>query len=429
MAKLRRRRKRGGPPPCPRPGHEGSEVRFDGTYGSGAQRRQQYKCWPPDGDRPHRFTETLPRQRTTNGECYECERVYAGHEGPPTPRLYEFSTREVAAALARVGEGMSYRRAAKVVRERAGRPRLGEDGEPVLSRHAQLVCDWVEIFAPVVFERFRPQIEARYAPVVVGEGTLILDAVPFHIRRPDRRPGGDRVFSVFSALAATPKGASLVRWQPFHGEQGRCAWEWERFLGSLPGAPARVVCDLDDDILPAVERLWPQTDLYLCEWHLRERLRVVLYENGHSGGAAAGLLEQAFWSLQGWKSFVAEARKLRVKQLDQWIVRRGTLVEWQLSRRPGPWAQGRGQAVATGPLEQKQKLLREWIGPRAFQFTNRARLDRLLMLIQLHIDGYANEPVYSAAIRDWLRSNGGRPRAARRAITDPRGAPSLRPPR
>jgi hypothetical protein len=45
--------------------------------------------------------------------------------------------------------------------ERAGRRRLGEDGESVLSRHAQLVCDRVEIFAPVVFERFRPQIEAR----------------------------------------------------------------------------------------------------------------------------------------------------------------------------------------------------------------------------------------------------------------------------
>jgi hypothetical protein len=66
---------------------------------------------------------------------------------------------------------------------------------------------------------------------------------------------GDRVFSVFAALAATPEGASLVRWQPFHGEHGRCAPEWERFLGSLPGEPARVVCDLDDDILPAVERL------------------------------------------------------------------------------------------------------------------------------------------------------------------------------
>ena len=51
------------------------------------------------------------------------------------------------------------------------------------------------------------------------------------------------------------------------------------------------------------------------------------------------------------------------------------------------------------------------------------------MLMQLHIDGYANERVYSATIRDWLLSNRGRPRVARRAITDPRGAPSLRAPR
>jgi hypothetical protein len=183
---------------------------------------------------------------------------------------------------------MSYRRAARLVRERAGRRRLGEDGGSVLSRHAQLVCDRVEIFAPVVFERFRPQIEARYAPVVEGEGTLVLDAVPFHLGRPDRGPGGGRVFSLFAALAATPRGASLVRWQPFHGEHGRGGSEWERFLGSLPGAPARLLRDLDDDILPAVERPWPQTDLYLCESHPGGRLRVVLYERGHPAASRPG---------------------------------------------------------------------------------------------------------------------------------------------
>jgi len=100
-------------------------------------------------------------------------------------------------ASARVGEGMSYRRAAKVARERAGRYELDGDGEPLLSRHAQLVCDWVEVFAPVVFERFRPEIEARYEPVRRGEGTLILDAVPFHIksRRQDAKSPHLRGFS------------------------------------------------------------------------------------------------------------------------------------------------------------------------------------------------------------------------------------------
>jgi hypothetical protein len=284
----------------------------------------------------------------------------------------------------------------------------------------------VEVFAPVVFERFRSDIEARYEPVRRGEGTLILDAVPFHIKSPDRRLGGERAFSVFSALAATREGASLLRLESFHGEQGRCAPEWRRFLGSLPGEPARVVCDMDDDILGTVERLWPQTDLYLCEWHLGERLRVVLYENGHSGGAAAELADQAFWSIKSWQRFCDEARGLRVKQLDKWVARRSALVEWQIVRRPGPWAQQRGQAVATGALEQKLKLLRERLGPRTFQFRNRARLDRLLMLMQLDIDGYANENAYSAAIRDWLLSNGGRPRVARRAIADPHRASSLR---
>jgi hypothetical protein len=125
---------------------------------------------------------------------------------------------------------------------------------------------------------------------------------------------------------------------------------------------------------------------------------------------------------------VAEARKLPIKQLDHWTRRRGTLVEWQISRRPGPRARGRGQAVASGPLEQKQSPLRESIGPRSFRFTNSARLDRLLMPPHLPTDGYANERAYSAAIRDRLLSNGGRPRVARRAITDPHRAPSPRTP-
>jgi hypothetical protein len=47
---------------CPRPEHPGSRVRFDGKYGKPGHRRQLYRCTPRDGDRPHRFTELLPRE-------------------------------------------------------------------------------------------------------------------------------------------------------------------------------------------------------------------------------------------------------------------------------------------------------------------------------------------------------------------------------
>lgn len=233
-------------------------MRFAGTYGRPGHRRQRYECWPKNGEPPHRFTETLPRQNTHSGDCYECERHFAAHEGPPTPRLYEFSAREIAVALVRVGEGQSYRSAAAKIRQRARRePGRGPNRRRRL-RHGQLVADWVEVFAPVVFERYRLGIDEHYEQVVAGQGTLLLDALPFHIKGTGRKQGGVRVFSVYAAMSYTGKEqANLLRLRAFHGARTSVVAEWEQFLGSLPGEPKRVVCDFDKDILgrgPTIRR-------------------------------------------------------------------------------------------------------------------------------------------------------------------------------
>jgi hypothetical protein len=417
-------------------------VRFAGTYGSPGHRRQRYKCWPRNGDAPHRFTETLPRQNTHSGDCYECERSFAAHEGPPTPRLYEFTAREIAVALVRVGEGQSYRSAAANIRERANRtPGRGPHRRRRL-RHGQLVADWVEVFAPVVFERFRLDIEERYARVMAGEGTLLLDALPFHIKGRVRRQGCVRVFSVYAAMSYTGReAADLLKLQAFHGTRTNVTAEWEQFLRSLPGEPQRVVCDFDKDILRAVRRVWPAAEVYVCEWHLKERLRKILEENGVWGSRhedddrqvlgvrrVRAAVNHAFASTYGWDTFGELAHRLRIRQLDRWVANRDALIRDQLTRRPLGYRQQLGMAVTTGPLEQKLRVLRERLRERRFSFRNRTRMDRLLMLLQLELDGYSSEQVYAAAIRDWLLSNGGRPRLPRRAIADPNGASSLRAP-
>ena len=46
--------------------------------------------------------------------------------------------------------------------------------------------------------------------------------------------------------------------------------------------------------------------------------------------------------------------------------------------------------------------------------------------MQLHANGQADPLAYAKSIRTWLEANGGRPRAARRAVTDPSGLSSLR---
>ena len=48
--------------------------------------------------------------------------------------------------------------------------------------------------------------------------------------------------------------------------------------------------------------------------------------------------------------------------------------------------------------------------PRRYALKNRDRLNRLLMLLQLHINGEDDVQDYAKTIRAWLHANGGRPR-------------------
>ena len=104
---------------CPRPEHVRSRVRFDGRYGAPGHRRQRYRCVPANGDRPHRFTEPLPREESWAQDCVACERDVELREGPHAARHYQFVARGIAEALVMVGTGSTYRDAALVARERA----------------------------------------------------------------------------------------------------------------------------------------------------------------------------------------------------------------------------------------------------------------------------------------------------------------------
>ncbi len=79
----------------------------------------RYRCVPANGDRPHRFTEPLPREESWSGACEQCERDVHFHEGPHAARSYQYVARGIAEALVMVGAGSTYRDAALVARERA----------------------------------------------------------------------------------------------------------------------------------------------------------------------------------------------------------------------------------------------------------------------------------------------------------------------
>jgi hypothetical protein len=246
---------------CPRAEHAGSRVRFDGHYGPPGHRRQYYKCVPDNGDRPHRFTEVLPREESWHDACESCERDVALHEGPHAARRYQFVARGVAETLVAVGAGSTYRDAALVARERAKRLRVGPGGKQRFSRHGSLAMDWVEVFAPVVFETYRP----RAWP---ASGSLLLDDLPFRVRDPDS--GRHRIaFRIFAAMGYERERPRLWRLEAFTTKSQA---DWEAFLRALPGAPPRVVCDNDHGLTNAIGARFPDAELYLCEWHLRHAL-------------------------------------------------------------------------------------------------------------------------------------------------------------
>ncbi len=407
---------------CPRPEHAGSRVRFDGQYGKPGHRRQYYKCVPANGDRPHRFTESLPREESWKDACELCERGVDFHEGPHAARKYQFVARGIAEALVAVGAGSTYRDAALVARERARRLRADPStGELRVTRHGSLVMDWVEVFAPVVFEAHRP-LEWPTG------GSLLLDDVPFRLRDP--QTGRHRIaFRVFCAMGYDAGRPKLWRAEAFTSKSQA---DWEAFLGALGGAPPRVVCDNDSGLTNAARARFPQAELYLCEWHLRHALErlmgTIRADDGHRAviDELLGQVEAAFTGPSFWAPFVERAHAAGIPRLSDWLNGTGRIVEEQFHRRGRRPARAAGTPLTTSPLDAFINPIRASIGPRAYGLKNQQRTNRLLMLMQLHANRHDDVHGYTHLIRTWLESNQGRPRTDRRAVADAGGAPSLR---
>jgi hypothetical protein len=408
---------------CPRPEHAGSRVRFAGHNGPLGHRRQRYWCVPANGDRRHRFTEPLPREESWADACETCERDVDLHEGPHAARKYQFVARGIAEALVMVGAGSTYRDAALVTRERARRLRSDPgSGELRFSRHGSLVMDWVEVFAPVVFEPYRP-------PDWAASGSLLLDDLPFRVRDPET--GRHRTaFRIFSAMGYDGGRPKLWRLEAFTSKSQA---DWEAFLGALEGAPPRVVCDNDSGLTNAVRTRFPDAELYLCEWHLRHALERLMgkirAEDGRYRDAIDELLpdtEAAFTGPSFWAPFQQRCHAAGIARLSEWLNSAGRIVEDQFNRRGLRWKRPVDMPLTTSPMDAFINPIRASIQPRAYGLKNRERTNRMLMLMQLHANRQDDERSYIRHIRDSLEANQGRPSIARRAIIDADAGASLR---
>jgi hypothetical protein len=408
---------------CPRPEHAGSRVRFDGRHGPPGHRRQRYRCMPDNGDAPHRFTEALPREESWTDDCEFCERDVGFHEGPHAARKYQFVARGIAEALVAVGAGSTYREAALVARERAKRLRVDpQTGELRVTRHGSLVMDWVEVFAPVVFERYRPVAWP-------ASGSLLLDDLPFRVS--NRATGRQRIaFRVFCAMGY--KGGRPRLWR-LEAYTSKSQPDWEAFLGALPGAPPRVVCDNDSGLTNAVRARFPEAELYLCEWHLRhalERLMGKLRSDEPQHREAIDELladvEAAFTGPSFWAPFTERCHAAGIPRLSEWLNTTGRIVADQFSRRGPRSSRPADIPLTTSPLDGLVNPIRASIQPRAYGLKNRERTNRMLTLMQLHANRQDDVRAYVKHIRECLEANQGRPAIARRAVADGARVASLR---
>jgi hypothetical protein len=407
---------------CPRPEHAGSRVRFDGQYGKSGHRRQLYRCVPSNGESSHRFTELLPREEAGHDACETCERPVHLNEGPHAARRYQFVARGIAEALQAVGAGTTYRQAGLVARERAHRLRADpETGEPRVTRHGQLVGDWVEVFAPVVFDPHR-------LLAWPASGSLLLDDLPFSVRDP--ATGRFRIaFRIFCAVGFERGRPKLWRVEAFRDASQA---NWEVFLRALVGTPPRVVCDNHSGLNGAVRAVFPEAELYLCEWHLRhalERLMAKIRTSEEHRVAIDALLprvEAAFTGPAFWEPFVRDAHAAEIPRLSDWLQGAGRILEDQFRRRGLRSLRPVDMPLSTSPMDGLIGPIRDAVHSRRYGLKNRERTNRLLLLMQLHANRQDDVLGYAKSIRTWLEANDGRPRIPRRAVTDSGGGSSLR---
>jgi hypothetical protein len=407
-------------PACPIPEHAGSQVVRGGWYGKPPHRRQRWWCRPANGDFKHRFTPVLTRQGDPHAYCVECSTALELWEGQAGAREYRFAAREVGEALVSVAKGTSYRVAAEIARQKAGRIPAGERSRRWPANEGQLVANWVDVCSEFICAG---QLPERWPH------TIAIDSQNFRVIS---GPNAGRGFHVLAAVgrdqAEPGKWAPVPRvWrlEPFARKDVAA---WAAFFGALEGAPKVIVSDADNALALTIRNLFDgEVEHRQCEWHLGRKLRQhlpdeILADRGHPISRA---LPDAFHSLEAWDKL---EHAIRAEHTDGEHRPLGLAVKWietygQIARAQIPTREPNG-LNSTGPVEQTLREIDRRIGDRVGSFTNRARLAKLLNLMTLDLLGKADGREWADRLREQLYLAGGRPEN-QRPHDDPKGVHSL----
>ena len=360
----------------------------------------------------------MTRARSASGQCMGTRvRTPLGD--------YQFVARGIAGALTAVGAGSTYRQAALVARERARRLRPDpETGELRLTRHGQLVMDWVELFAPVVFEAHRPVAWPARRLVAARRSAVSRALTP----RPVVRRSRSRSSAPSASSSDAPSSGAFRRFPRPSKPTGRRSCEALRARRSASS------CDNDAGLNAAARAAFPAADLYLCEWHLRHALERLMDKIARTEPQHRETIRGAPTTCPGCvhRPVVLASRSSATltpptsRGSRRWLDGTGRIVEDQFARRGLRGTRPPDTPLSTSPMDGLIHPIRDALHPRRYGLKNQERTNRLLMLMQLHANRQDDQQVYATDIRAWLQANNGRPRGARRAITDDRGQPSLR---
>lgn len=215
----------------------------------------------------------------------------------------------------------------------------------------------------------------------------------FRLRRSDDAARHYFGWHVLCALAYQGEQRELVRVEAFTNATPA---SWRAFFAALPGSPRRIVCDAHTGMLKVIEERWPQTDVDLCEWHLRHALERLLDKIGdETAEALRPRTEAAFAGGAFWAAFEADARARGNDRLDAWLDHWSPIIAWQFARR-GRADERRGDdPLTTGGLESFVKPIEAALYRRRYGLKNQERLNRLLLLFQLEANRCADERDYA----------------------------------
>jgi hypothetical protein len=393
-------------------------------YGATDRRRQLFVCRSAAG--VHRFAEALPRSvLRKRASCSECLTDLDRTEGPPYPRGFEFPARLIARALVAVAAGESYRHAATRVRV-AHRTKRGRAGvSAVYGANGTLVADWLEIFAPPIWEALG---QTSWPPVIAVDDLPFAGTSRTTGAWPHRGKvkGGIDLFSILGAQGYPTR----ERGQPwfFLPSPSATADAWRSFFRSLDGRPSVIVGDAAPAWQLAARRVWPTAtpELLVSEFHLSRvieahlvRLRIAELD------PVWEIAREAFWDPAHWRELMADLAARGDARLGRFVRKYSERIERQITNHPRRHGVPADVPLSTGGIELvfRRELTRR-LADRRGLFTNRQRLARLVLLMTLHMTDLADERQWAEIIRGYLLERGGRPPRAR-VIVDRVGTSSL----